>query len=135
MANLNKNDRRPGDPILDPKSMTEQEHKDSCDINKMIGDLALGKPVRSSDKVLYGHDDLTISSTEFHIQKKAIENELVDIAENHEFTEEELKHIPPQVQKRFKLKTKPKTNDDKTQNNDDKTQTTTTPPQPPSTKS
>lgn len=89
-------------------SLTETEHKDSCDINKMIADAHRGRQVRGGPQPQYGYDDTTLGPVEFRIKKEQLENELSETAKTHEFSPEELKHIHPDVQKKFKFKVKAK---------------------------
>ena len=117
MAVLNK----PGKYALkfeDP-SLTEQEHKDSCDINKMILNAFRGAQVRGSNAPLrYGEEDVNMTPMDIHLQREATEAELSQIAETHELEEEAQKYIPDAVKEKFKFKFKSK----KTQNqNDDQT--------------
>lgn len=90
----------------DGESLTEQEHKDSCDINKMIRDAHKGRQVRGGSQPRYGFDDTTVDPINFRIQKEQIENDLSATAKAHEFSPEELKHVHPDVQKKFGFRTK-----------------------------
>lgn len=116
-------------------SLTEQEHKDSCDINKMMLNLHRGLDVRGGRATQYGYDDTTMDGLTFRIQKANLEKEMSEIAENVEFTQAEYDSIPDSVKERYKLRVKqeaptlPK-NDD---SNDDKTASSAksvTPPTP-----
>lgn len=89
-------------------SLTEQEHKDSCDINIMIKQAANGQPIRMDDGGTYGYDDTTMTALDHKILKQQLEEELGEVAESHEFSEEELNLIPAQVKKKFGFKTKKK---------------------------
>lgn len=97
----------------------EQEHKDSCDINKMIKNVQRGLEIRGSGPQQYGYDDTTMDALTLRIQKQQLEEELKK-AQSIEFTEEELKAIPDKVKQKFKFKTKAKNeskkNDDQTTN-------------------
>lgn len=112
------------DPIDKTPHGAEQEHKDSCDINKMIKNVQRGLEIRGSGPQQYGYDDTTMDALTLRIQKQQLEEELKK-AQNIEFTEEELKHIPDQVQKKFKFKKKAKNGDQK---NDQTNQTANTQP-------
>lgn len=104
-------------------SLTEPEHQKSCDINHMISDVKRGLQVRGAkSQSIYGVDDTTLDGVQLRIKKEQLETELSKTAQANEFSPEELKHIPNDVQKKFGFKTKkeskvPKTNDDP---NDDK---------------
>lgn len=105
-------------------SLTEQEHKDSCDINIMIKSVQRGQQIRGSAKPsVYGYDDTTIDGVQHRIQKQQLEESLTDFTRKNELDTKELKLIPPQVQQKFGFKEKkaqPKPpapqNDDKTTN-------------------
>lgn len=118
---------RPPSPhalIFNPKdepSLTEQEHKDSCDAAKMVKRAALGQPILTNSNQRYGHDDVNIDLTQHLINKQQVEENLQRISSQEEFSEEDMKHIPPSIKKKFKLKQKasqpvPPKNDDKTTN-------------------
>lgn len=100
------------DTPVDPISLTEQEHLDSCDINKMVKAASRGMQVRGGPEPKYGDDDTTMSQLDVRIE---LERNL-DIVNNHEFEQKELDHIPKSVQQQFKLRKKQATNDDKTTN-------------------
>lgn len=93
------------------EDLTEQEHKDSCDINLMIRSLSRGIEVRGRDGVQYGYDDTTMSGIEFRIQKQNLERDLAETARTHEFSEEEFEQIPPDLQKKFGFKKASKKDD------------------------
>lgn len=101
----------------------EQEHKDSCDVTKMLRDIDRGILVRGNPAPpVYGYDDTTMDSVTHRIQKEKLERELFKSAKSVELTEEEMKLIPKNIQKKFGFKIKKskiveKTNDDL---NDDK---------------
>lgn len=108
-------------------SMTEQEHKDSCDINKMVKNVLRGMQVRGGKNPRYGVDDLTVDPVSHRIQKEQIEAELLETFANNEFSEEEIQAIDkinPQLKSKFKLKKKNSTNTQPPKNDDDKTTTT-----------
>lgn len=102
------------------ESLTEQEHQDSCDINKMIKSALRGMEVRGSDNDRYGYDDMTMDGLSHRIQKQALEESLTDLANKNEYTDEELAAIPESVKQKFKFKSKGKSqkakNDDQTTN-------------------
>lgn len=94
---------------FDPEEeLTEPEHADSCDINKIMKSIHRGQPVRAGSQPRYGIDDTTMSGLEFRIQKQKLETELAQVSETHEFSEEELSHIHPKVRENFKFKTRKK---------------------------
>lgn len=95
--------------IIEGENMTEQEHKDSCDINKMVKSAARGLQVRGSSTGPWADgtiDDLTIDRTQLNIQKQHLEAELTAFASQNELSPDELKHVPSHVQKRFGFKAK-----------------------------
>lgn len=98
-----------GDPV------TEPEHQDSCDINKMMRNALKGLQVRGGPNPVYGEDDLTMDAVSFHIQKQNLEKELNEIAEKHEFDPKELDLIPKKVRDKYKFKIKNELNDKKTE--------------------
>ena len=117
------------DTPVDPVSLTEQEHADSCDINKMIQAVHRGYAVRGSNGAqglnypdgMY--DDTTMDALQFRILKQDLEQELGEIAETQEFEESIFNKIPTKIRERFNFKikkvqqthdeTKPKQNDEK----------------------
>lgn len=112
-------------------SLTEQEHKDSCDINKMISAIHRGGTVRgSSSRLQYGYDDVNMDAVQFRIKKERLERELAETSKTQEFSEEELKHVPPSVQKKFGFKKKAPKRDEPAKN-DDKTTKNAVPPEEP----
>lgn len=99
-------------------SLTETEHQESTDINKIMKDILNGKQVRTGPEPVFGEDDLNLTAVQHRINKQKIEDELQQIAAEHEFSEEELKHVPKKVQEKIKFKTKKRrSNDDHTQRN------------------
>lgn len=87
-------------------SLTEQEHKDSCDINKMIKNAARGLQVRGGSEPKFGYDDTTMDGVQFRIQKEQLEKSLSEISRSNEFSPDELKHVPENVKKKFKFRQK-----------------------------
>lgn len=121
----------PFDTIIEGESLTEQEHIDSCDINKMIKNAARGMQIRGGNNPVYGYDDTTMDGLQFRIEKERLENELTRIAEEEELLPEALESLPQKVKEKFKFKVKKAknaTNDDKTTN---EALPPTTPPTPP----
>ena len=98
-----------GDPL------TEAEHADSCDINKMMHNALKGLQVRGGSPPAYGEDDLTMDAVSFHIQKQKLEKGLEEIAAKHEFETKELDLIPKKVRDKYKFKTKNELNEQKTE--------------------
>lgn len=95
------------DTPVDPKSLTEQEHKTSCDINVILHRAARGQLVFGSNRTpQYGHDDLTMDGVSHRILRDQTEAELSRLARTTEFDEEELKKISPEIQKKFGFKQK-----------------------------
>lgn len=93
-------------------SLTEQEHQDSCDINKMIKSASRGLTIRGGKEPIYGHDDLTLDGLQFRIQKQNLEEELKNTSEALEFTQHELDQIPESVRKKYKFRKKEQTMDE-----------------------
>lgn len=93
-------------------SLTEQEHKDSCDINKMVRSAKRGMQVRGSgNPVRYGFDDMTLDSVQFRISKQQAEEDMDEIIGNSELTDgdvETLKRVAPGVAKKYESKIKRK---------------------------
>lgn len=85
-------------------SLTEQEHLDSCDINKMIKNILRGMDVRGSNPGQYGYDDTTMDGLTFRIQKQQLEEQLS--SGEKEFTKEQLDLIPKSIQEKFGFKLK-----------------------------
>lgn len=119
----------PFDTKVDPETLTEVEHQDSCDINKMILNAHRGMNIRGGGSNTYGYDDLTMDGVSFRIEKERLENELSQVPK--EMEEEALALIPEKIKTKFGFKVKPKQNaqnDDKTTNNANPTQTPTQTP-------
>lgn len=110
------------DTPVDPVSLTEKEHLDSCDINKMLKSAAKGLQIRGGGPQTYGHDDLTMDGLSYRIEKERLESELKDIADKAELTQTEYDALPQIVREKFKFKIQAK--------NDDKTTKTAPPPEP-----
>ena len=85
------------------ESLTEQEHKDSCDINKMIRALERGQQVRGGNQPRFGIDDTTMDGVQFRLEKERLEAEMAET----ELPEEHEKHVPEHIKKKFKPR-KPK---------------------------
>lgn len=100
-------------------SLTEQEHKDSCDINIMIKNAHRGMNIRGGSTPQYGYDDTTMDALQFRIQKEKLESELSNVPK--EFEQHELDLIPEPIKQKFgyKLRKNPKNapNDDQTTKN------------------
>lgn len=111
-------------------SLTETEHADSCDINKMIKKVLKGQQVRGGAPAIYGHDDLTMDGLSHRIMKAQTEEELQSIAQTHEFTQQELDLIPKSLQEKFKFKVRKPEAPKPAPKNDDQT-TKNEPPKPP----
>lgn len=93
-------------------SLTEQEHKDSCDVNKMIHSAHKGLQVRGSKhKPQYGYDDTTVDAVTFHIQKEEAITGLHETASKNEFESKDLEKIPEDVRKKFGFKKKKSQNE------------------------
>lgn len=88
------------------ESLTEQEHLDSCDINKMLKAASRGQHVRGGKTPKFGFDDTTMDGLQHRIQKQRLENELQQTFSNHEFTEEQINAIPDSVKEKFAGKIK-----------------------------
>lgn len=133
--------------FITEEPITEQEHKDSCNVNLMLKNLRRGGDVRRRKLAPWGEqytDDTTMDSVQFRIQKEELEKNLSKTAQSHEFSEQELNSIPDSVKSKFKFKLKKKV-DPKDQNstkkavakndddsNDDEKSTASTVPKEPS---
>lgn len=91
--------------------LTEQEHKNSCDINKMIKNAHRGLPVRGGYSPQYGYDDMTMDGVQFRIQKAELEKSLHEVSET-EFSQREFDLIPKEIREKFKFKVKKEATDD-----------------------
>lgn len=97
------------DLVFDEENeITEQEHKNSCDINLMMKALHHGMQVRGQEPASYGYDDLTLTGLDHRINKQKLEDELFKISKEHEFSEEEFEKIPTDVKKMFEFKVRKK---------------------------
>lgn len=103
------------------KAWTETEHKDSCDINLMLKNAAKGVQVRTGQGPIYGFDDTTMDPVTFRNEMQTLQQEMGNISENMEFTEEEIQVIPEKIKKQFKFKTKKIDKQNDAIKNDDKT--------------
>ena len=106
------------------EDLTEQEHLDSCDINKMVKNAMRGMQVRGGNNPTYGYDDMTMDGLQHRILKQQLEQELGDLSKG-EFDQEALDQIGPEIVKKFGFKLKqskdlPK-NDDQTTKKEDPT--------------
>lgn len=100
-------------------SLTEQEHKDSCDINKMIHSISRGQQVRGNPRAnQYGYDDTTMDAVTFRIEKQRLEEQLQEAPK--EIEKSVLDQMPQKVVQKFGFKSKALQNDE--------TKTTTTAP-------
>lgn len=114
-------------------SLTEQEHTDSCDINKMMRNLERGYNVRMSKTGPWhdgATDDLTMDSVSYRIAAEENLRELNRIVSEDELDEDVLKIIPDSVKQKFKFKTKKKASSEAIKNddlNDDKNPPSVTP--------
>ena len=96
--------------LTEGDSLTEQEHKDSCDINKMISAALRGQDIRGGIPPQYGYDDMNMSGLDHRIQKQNIEDQLKTGPQ--EFSEEEFSLIPKSVAEKFGFKKKAPKNDE-----------------------
>lgn len=101
------------------KSLTEQEHKDSCDINKMIGSLNRGQQVRMQKTKPAqwdgkAFDDMSANKLDIMIEKERLEKDLSVTMQTNEFTEEQAKHIPNSIKEKFGIKIKKESDETKT---------------------
>lgn len=87
------------------ESLTEPEHAASCDVNKMIIAASRGQDVRGSQsQAQFGYDDTTMDGLTFRIEKERLERELKQTLDEVDFSDEEEKHIPEEVKKRYKIR-------------------------------
>ena len=113
------------DTPVDPNSLTEQEHKESCDINIMVKSALRGQQIRGGKNPEFGYDDTTMSGLELRIQKQNLEEQLS--SGEKEFEESIFNSIPQVIREKFGFKIKQTTipaqkNDD---SNDEKKEPTT----------
>lgn len=102
-------------------SLTEQEHKDSCDINVMMKAVNRGYTVRGAlHEARYGVDDMNYDRMQHEMTKEQINAHFASLPSDHEFSPEELSLIPKDLIKKFGLKVK-KAQAHAAKNNDDKT--------------
>lgn len=118
--------------ITDEEELTEQEHLDSCDINKMVKNAMRGMQVRGGNNPVYGYDDTTMDGLQYRILKQQLEQELGDLS-TAEFDQETLDQIGPEIVKKFGLKLKKQVEPDPIKTNDDKTTIKKQDPVPPVT--
>lgn len=103
------------DTPVDPESLTEQEHKDSCDVNRMILSASKGLNVRGGGSTQYGYDDTTMDAVQHRILKAKVETELKSLNTIEELSDDQIRSIPDSVKKHLKLRPKQKgLNDDQT---------------------
>lgn len=104
------------------EELTEQEHKDSCDINKMVKSAMRGLPVRGSKLAPWGEeflDDTTMDAVQHRILKEKTERELTELAKS-EFLPHELEAIPKSIREKFGFKKLKQVQEPKpAKNNDD----------------
>lgn len=103
--------------------LTEQEHKNSCEIHKIMSSITRGQHTRTKKIGPWGEqhqDDMNMDLMTHKIQKDRLETELEKQFRETEFSEEEAQAIPPSVQKKYagkiKIKKKEQKNDDQTTN-------------------
>lgn len=90
---------------IDGPTLTEQEHKDSCDINKMLKNASRGAEIRGNpNQTRYGYDDTTMDGLTLRMQKAQLEAEISKFANDHTLTPEELAKIPQVVKDLFPFK-------------------------------
>lgn len=82
-------------------SLTEQEHKDSCDINIMFRKMQNGQQINGGPQPVYGYDDVNMDRVRINIDKQNIEQQFASELQESEFTEEQLKAIPDSLKKKF----------------------------------
>lgn len=97
----------PWDLVCGDEHLTEQEHIDSCDANKILKAALRGQMVLSSrGEPQYGYDDTTMDGLSFRIQKQKLEEELGSLPKDLEFEENDFNQISPQIREKFGLKVK-----------------------------
>lgn len=111
--------------VTEGEELTEQEHLDSCDINKMVKNAMRGMQVRGGSNPIYGYDDITMDGLQHRILKQQLEQELGDLSEG-EFDQETLDQIGPEIVKKFGFKLKKTLDSEKKQNDDQTTKKTNT---------
>lgn len=116
--------------VTEGEELTEQEHLDSCDINKMVKNAMRGMQVRGGSNPIYGYDDMTMDGLQHRILKQQLEQELGDLSEG-EFDQETLDQIGPEIVKKFGFKLKKQVEPDPNKTNDDQTTIKKQDPVPP----
>lgn len=104
------------DTVVQGESLTEQEHKDSCDINLMLKSIDRGQMVRGGGSQEYGYDDTTMDAVQLRILKANLEEALLN--GQKEFSKEELDLFPNNLQEKFGLKLKKEAAQLKSKNNE-----------------
>lgn len=98
---------RPHDLVCTDDHLTEQEHIPLCDVNRMVKNAMKGQAVLTSNsQPVYGYDDTTMDGHNLRIQKRALEEQLQEFAQNNELSEDEAQHIPKTIQEKFKIRVK-----------------------------
>lgn len=113
------------------ETLTEQEHKDSCDINLMLRHAGRGLQVRGGPQPEYGYDDTTMDAVRFRIEKDRLEKDLSSAAKSEEFSEEQISLIPEPVRKKFGFKAKKSAKEQVPPNDKQNDEKGTNSPEPP----
>lgn len=102
------------------ESLTEQEHKKSCDVNLMLAAAARGqaiatRPIGQWDDS--GVDDMSMDRLQLEIQKQELSEALAESAKT-ELPEEALNLIPEGIRKKFGFRAQKKSAQGQPKNND-----------------
>lgn len=90
------------------ESLTEQEHLESCDINRQVERARRGLPlIGSANEPRYGVDDTNLDLMQVKNALRDAEARMNEVPKDS-LSEEELAHVPEGVRKKFGLKAKPK---------------------------
>lgn len=93
----------------DPETLTEQEHKNDCDINVIIKRAHNGHMVNMSNRSpVYGFDDINLDGLKHRILKQETKEELEELITSQEFDAKDVeiltKNLPESLVKRLKIK-------------------------------
>lgn len=96
----------PNAVINDEASLTEQEWKDSCDINKMIRGALKGAIMNGSpNPAVFGYDDTTLDGVTHRINLQK-SHEAMEKLSKEELEPLAYENIPDHIRKKFKLRKK-----------------------------
>lgn len=82
------------DPAVPGTILTEPEHLKSCDVNHMVKQALRGLPVRTKKIATYGDDLMFASKSELLLKKQELQEQIDQIAQKHNITNEEIRKDP-----------------------------------------